>query len=422
MRAAKGRRRMAQTTRQGRPRTGRPSIPPERLLIVATLALVCFGLVMVYSASSATALLSNGDPLGFLVRQIVYAALGGVAFLLAMRMDPRTLRKLAVPLLLVSLFLLLVVLVPGIGTEVNGSRRWLSAGLLNLQPSEPAKVALVLWLAAIAADRRARLGEWRTLVPLLGITSAAGFLVLIEPDLGTAVVMVGAALATLVVAGARMRHLAVFAGGAAFLAILSIAAVPYRRERMTVFLDPWSDPEGAGFQVVQAEVALGSGGVRGVGLGEGLQKAFYLPEAHTDMILATIGEELGLIGVLAVLAGFAVFAYAGFRIALKASDPYQQALAAGLTSLVVLQAAVNVGAVMGLVPITGVPLPFVSFGGSSLIVLLASTGLLVNIGRRQQGRLRAIDGGRAGGDRGQRDRRSRHPGDRRRGGAARAGG
>jgi cell division protein FtsW len=401
---------------------GRRGLPPERALTITVLALVFFGLVMVYSASSATALLSDGDPLGPATRQLVYAALGGIAFVFFSRSSAATLRKIAGPGLAISLFLLLIVLVPGIGTEVNGSRRWLSlGGLAALQPSELAKLAIVLWIAALAADRRARLGEWRTIMPFILVTGAAAALILVEPDLGTAAVLGGAALATLIVAGARVRQVGLVAGGAVGLAALSILAVPYRRERMLVFLDPWSDPEGAGFQVVQAQVALGSGGIHGVGLGEGLQKAFYLPEAHTDMILATVGEELGLVGVFSLLAAFAVIAWAGFRIALAAPDTHQQAIAAGLTSLVVLQAAVNAGAVMGMVPITGVPLPFVSFGGSSLIVLLASAGILVNIGRNsRRSSLRALRGGAEGGDRRERDGRARHPGAGRRRGAGSA--
>ncbi len=395
---------------------------PEHVVVMAAIGLVAFGLVMVYSASSATALLSDGDPLGTVVRQVVYAALGGAAFIVASRTSAATMRRIAAPALVLTLFLLAIVLIPGVGTEVNGSRRWLVlGGIAQIQPSEPAKLALVLWIAALAAQRGKRLGEWSSLAPFILVTGLMGGLILIEPDLGTAVLVGGAALATLVAAGARLRQLAVVAVGAAGIAALSIAAVPYRRERLLAFMDPWSDPEGAGFQVVQAEVALGSGGITGVGLGQGLQKAFYLPEAHTDMILATVGEELGLVGVVGLLAAFVVFAWAGFRIALAAPDPHRQAIAAGLTSLVVLQTAVNAGAVMGLVPVTGVPLPFVSFGGSSLIILLASAGLLVNIGRnsRQQG-LRAVGGGASGADRGQRDRRARDTGARRRGGAVRA--
>jgi cell division protein FtsW len=228
--------------------------------------------------------------------------------------------------------------------------------------------------------------------------------------MGTAVVLCAMAVAMLIVAGARLRHLGGIVAVGALVAMIAILAEPYRRERLLAFLDPWSDPDGAGFQSVQAQVALGSGGVSGVGLGDGVQKAFYLPEAHTDMILATVGEELGLIGVLAVLIAFALFGIAGYRIALRSQDLHQQALAAGLTTLVLAQAAINIGAVVGVMPVTGVPLPFVSFGGSSLIVLLACTGLLVNIGRRSHsaaGRLAAVP---AGADRRRRDGRARDAG------------
>jgi cell division protein FtsW len=207
------------------------------------------------------------------------------------------------------------------------------------------------------------------------------------------------------------------------MGLFAIALAPYRRERLVAFLDPWSDPSGAGFQAVQAQVAFGSGGVSGVGLGDGLQKAFYLPEAHTDMILATVGEELGLIGVMAVVVAFGVVAISGYRIALKAGDLHRQLLAAGLTTMVVAQAAINMGAVLGVMPVTGVPLPFVSYGGSSLVILLASTGILVNIAQRSRPvtRLRAVPAEDASGDRRGRDRRPRDAGARRRGGVAGAG-
>jgi cell division protein FtsW len=261
-------------------------------------------------------------------------------------------------------------------------------------------------------------------VPFLAVTAVLALLILMEPDMGTAVALSAMTFAVLIIAGARLRHLAAIWAFAGLLAAIAIMAEPYRRDRFFAFLDPWSDPNGAGFQSVQAQVALGSGGFKGVGLGDGVQKAFYLPEAHTDMILATVGEELGLIGVVAVLVAFALFAVAGYRIALSARDLHQQALATGLTTLVLAQAAINIGAVVGVMPVTGVPLPFVSFGGSSLIVLLACTGLLVNIGRRSHSparRLAAVPG-RPGAD-----RRRRHGGARDAGAgggrrAARAGG
>jgi cell division protein FtsW len=401
------------------------SASPERLLTGVVLALVSFGLVMVYSTSSATALLNDGDPLGLVARQAAYVVVGVGAYAVFARMSPDGMRRLGPPAVATAAFLLLVVLVPSIGMEVNGSRRWISLGALGqLQPSELAKLALALWLAqAIARDPR-RLATPGGLVPALLVTAGLGALILVEPDMGTAVVLCSMAVAMLVVAGARLRHLGGIVAVGALVAIVAVLAEPYRRDRLLAFLDPWSDPDGAGFQSVQAQVALGSGGVSGVGLGDGVQKAFYLPEAHTDMILATVGEELGLIGVVGVLVAFALFAAAGYRIALRAADLHQQALAAGLTTLVLAQAAINVGAVVGVMPVTGVPLPFVSFGGSSLIVLLACTGLLVNIGRRSHataGRLAAVPR-RAGADRGRGDGRAR---DARAGGgrrAARAGG
>ena len=386
----------------------------ERLLTGAVLALVSFGVVMVYSTSSATALLNDGDPLGLVTRQVAYAVVGLGAYAVFARMSPEGMRRLGPPALAIAGFLLLVVLVPSIGMQVNGSRRWIDLGPIGqLQPSEVAKLALALWLAqAIARTPARRLRTPGGLVPLLLVTGALALLILVEPDMGTAVVLCAMAFAMLIVAGARMRHLGAIVAAGAVLAVMAVMIEPYRRDRLFAFLDPWSDPDGAGFQSVQAQVALGSGGLSGVGLGDGVQKAFYLPEAHTDMILATVGEELGLLGVLAVLVAFALFAVAGYRIALKARDLHQQVLAAGFTTLVLAQAAINVGAVVGVTPVTGVPLPFVSFGGSSLIILLACTGLLVNIGRRSHssaGRLAAVPP-REGADRRRGDGRPRDAG------------
>jgi cell division protein FtsW len=383
-----------------------------RLLTGVVLALVCFGLVMVYSSSSAVALLNQGDPLGPVTRQAAYALVGVGAFAIFARMDPGGLRRLGPALLGVSAFLLVVVLAPSIGTSANGSRRWIPlGGLGQLQPSELAKLALALWIAQAVARNPEMIRKPKGLVPYLTVTAVLALLILIEPDMGTAVTFCAVAFAMLIAAGARLRHLGTVVGVGLMLAVIAILAEPYRRDRLFAFLDPWSDPNGSGFQSVQAQVALGSGGLHGVGLGDGVQKAFYLPEAHTDMILATVGEELGLIGVLAVLVAFALFAVAGYRIALTARDLHQQVLAAGLTTLVVTQAAINIGAVVGVLPVTGVPLPFVSFGGSSLIVLLACTGILANIGRRSQRQprsLAAVPG--QGRDRGGRDGRSRDAG------------
>jgi cell division protein FtsW len=381
---------------------------------VIVLALVCFGLVMVFSASSATALLDDADPLGTVGRQALYAVLGLGAYLLCARMRARAVRDLALPAVLVSLLLLLVVLAPGIGSKVNGSRRWIDLGPIQIQPSEIAKLALVLWIAAAAAREGTRLTDPRRLRPFLLLTGVAVVLILAEPDLGTAVVIGVVSLVMLAIAGARPRHLAIATGLALTLATAAIALEPYRRDRLLAFLDPWHDTTGSGFQIVQAEIALGSGGFHGVGLGNGLQKVFYLPEAHTDMIVATVGEELGLLGVIGLIVAFGALAVCGFRIALGARDLSQQVLAVGLTALIVVQASINFGAVLGLLPVTGVPLPFVSFGGSSLVVYLACAGLLVNIGRdsaTERRPLRALEGAPAvDRDRRRRDRRARHAG------------
>jgi len=347
------------------------------LLVLVTLALVAFGLVMVYSASSARALLGADDPAYYLKRQALYAVAGLVALVLLSRTDYRRLRHAAGPLLLASFVLLVAVL--AIGTAVNGARRWIPLGTLTFQPSELAKLALALWIAGLLA-RRPTPQTLNDLVRPIGlVVGAACALILVEPDLGSALAIAIMVAAVLLVAGTPVRTLAAGSGIAGILVLAAIWLEPYRRARIFSFIDPWHDPQGAGFQSVQAMIALGSGGIFGVGLGESVQKIYYLPEASTDMIFAIVGEELGLVGVLAVIGAFALFAYAGLNIALRCHDPFGKGLAAGLTALVCGQAAVNISAVMGLAPLTGVPLPFVSYGGSSLVVSLASVGILLNI-------------------------------------------
>ena len=380
------------------------------LLVLVTLALVAFGLVMVYSASSARALLAANDPAYYLKRQALYAVIGLIALVLFSRFDYRRLQRAAGPLLLTSFFLLVAVL--GIGIAVNGARRWLPLGPFAFQPSELAKLALALWIAGFLARGPAPKSLGELVRPIGMVVGASCALILIEPDLGSALAIAIMASAVLLVSGTPLR---VLLGGGGIGMTLVLAAIwlePYRRARIFSFLDPWHDPQGAGFQAVQAMIALGSGGIFGVGLGESVQKIYYLPEASTDMIFAIIGEELGLIGALAVIAAFALFAYAGFNIALRCRDPFGKRLAAGLTALVCGQAAVNVSAVMGLAPLTGVPLPFVSYGGSSLVISLASVGILLNI---------AVNHGVAAvsevPDRRRRDRRARASGTRSRGSA-----
>ena len=385
----------------------------QRVLVLVTLALVAFGLVMVYSATSAAAAIGQGDPMTYLKRHAIYAVLGIGLMIAASRVDNRKLRLLAPPLVAGSIVLCLVVI--AVAPEVNGAKRWLYLGPVSFQPSEVAKLALLLfaaaWLARNGAPRT--LGElWR---PLGFLATVFAGLFLLQPDLGTTIALLLMLAGMLVVAGVPARTLAAAGALAGTLGLAAIWISPYRRERIFSFLDPWRDPTDTGFQTVQATIGLGSGGLTGQGLGESVQKINYLPEAHTDMILAIIGEELGLIGTTAVIAAFGAFAFAGFTIALRCRDPFGKLVAAGITSLVCGQAAVNLAAVLGIAPLTGIPLPFVSFGGTSLLVLLAAVGILLNIAVDERAPSRA-----AVPDRRRRDGRARAPVARRGGGAARA--
>jgi len=381
----------------------RPASPPVEysLLLTATLCLLAFGVVMVFSASSSTSLLGeSGDGAEYLKRTLLFGALGLVAMRVLSVRGLQAARSLTPALLAVSLVLLFAVLLPGIGMEANGARRWIAAGPLQIQPSELAKLALILYGAHVIATRPRIVRDIRSMLPYLIVVGLACGLIVIEPDLGSALVAAFAVAALLLVGGAKPRHLMLIAIALAVVAALAIAIEPYRQARLTGFLNPGADASGANFQGTQATIALGSGGLFGVGLGESVQKAFYLPEAHTDMIAAVIGEELGLLGITVLVGLFVLFGYAGFRTAQRARDRYSKLLAAGLTSLVLAQATLNLFAVMGLAPLTGVPLPFVSYGNSSLFMMLASVGLLLNVARghgvgsSRAAKLRVVEGGR----------------------------
>jgi cell division protein FtsW len=378
----------------------RAALPAEyNIMLTATLCLLAFGAVMVFSASSTTRVLSDGglsDSAYYLKRTLLFGGVGLLVMHLAARHGLQVVRRLTPMLLGASIFLLLAVLVAG--TSVNGSSRWLGSGFLQIQPSELAKVALILYAADLLARKPKRVRSLEGMAPLLMVTGAASLLIVVEPDLGTTLVIAFAVAATLVAAGARLRDLALIGGVLAFFGLAMTVIEPYRMARLTAFLSPGADATGAGFQAAQAKIALGSGGIFGVGIGNGVQKAFYLPEAHTDMISAVIGEELGLLGILGVVGLFCTFGYAGLMIAKGARDNYGKILAAGLTSLVLVQATINLFAVMGLAPLTGVPLPFVSYGNSSLLVTLFAVGLILNVARggtAGAGKLRVVQGGRS---------------------------
>ena len=351
------------------------------MLLTATLCLLAAGAVMVYSASSARDLLgSGGDGTAFLVKYVIYGGLGLLALHLLTRVRLERVRALTPTLVFIALGLVFLTLIPGLGVEVNGGRRWLGAGPLQFQPSELLKLALVLYAARLLASTPERVKTIKALAgPLALVVGSGVVLVAMQPDLGTALVICMTMAAMLVAAGVPLRQLAYIGGGLAVLIAIFAVLEPYRRARLTAFVDPWQDAGGAGFQSVQGQIAVGSGGMFGVGLGQSVQKIFYLPEAHTDFVLAVVGEELGVAGIGVLLFLYGMIAWAGLRAAKAAKGAYAKLTAAGLTSLILCQASLNVFTVLGLAPLTGVPLPFISYGSSNLMVLLAAMGLLLNI-------------------------------------------
>ena len=359
----------------------------HRLLLTATFCLLAGGAVMVYSASSARTLLQgDGDGTAYLVKYIAYGAVGLVAMQLLSRYGLASIRRYTPLIVLVAFGLLVAVLIPGVGIEINGAKRWLGAGPLQFQPAEIMKLALVLHCSAVIAARPKIARSLRTLAgPVLGVGAAAVLLIAVQPDLGTALVICFTLAALLIAAGVPIRQLLIVAAVGAGFVLLFALVEPYRRARLTAFLNPWADAGGAGFQAVQGQIAIGSGGLFGLGPGQSVQKIFYLPEAHTDFIMAVIGEELGVAGICGLLLLYGMIGYAGLRTAKAAKGAYAKLLAAGITSLILCQALLNTYAVLGLAPLTGVPLPFISSGSTSLIVLLCSMGLLLNIAGRRLG-------------------------------------
>jgi cell division protein FtsW len=396
--AAKGKRRAKPARKAGAPRRARArrqaaSQPLEhRLLLTAILCLLAGGAVMVYSASSARTLLENGgDGTSYLVKYLIYGALGLVAMQLIARHGLVHARRYTRLILAAAFVMLVLVHVPGIGVSVNGARRWMGAGPLVFQPSEVMKLALVLHCSAVLSERPHLAKSLRGVGgPILGVGGAALLLIAAQPDLGTVLVTAFTIGALLVAAGLPLRQLGLVAGVGAFLVLIFALIEPYRVARLTSFMNPWAHASSSGFQAVQGQIAVGSGGFFGLGLGESVQKIFYLPEAHTDFILAVIGEELGVAGICGLLALYGIIGYAGLRTAKNAKGDYAKLLAAGLTSLILCQALLNVYAVLGIAPLTGVPLPFISSGSTSLIVLLCSMGLLLNIASGGSAHLRAV--------------------------------
>jgi cell division protein FtsW len=368
-----------------------PNPIEHSILITATLCLLAAGAVMVFSASSARTVLSGqGDGTSFMVRYVLYGAIGFVGMQVIARRGLDLVAKLTGPLLVASFVALVLVKLPGFGVSVNGAQRWLGAGPLVFQPSELMKLALVLYAAKILAARPALLRRPQNLGPLALVAGSAVLLIASQPDLGTALVICFTMGAMLVAAGMPIRWLATAAGGGAGVVLMYAMTASYRRDRLMTFLDPWAHAGDEGFQAVQGQIAIGSGGLFGRGLGASVQKNLFLPEAHTDFILAIVGEELGVVGICGILFLYGLVAYAGLRVAKNAHGLYAKLLAAGVTSLFLSQAMLNVFTVLGLAPLTGVPLPFISYGSTNLIVLLMAMGVLLNVASGGNVALRAV--------------------------------
>ncbi|MGE5403798.1 MAG: putative lipid II flippase FtsW [Candidatus Saccharibacteria bacterium] len=356
--------------------------PPDIALFLTILALLCIGLIMVFSSSAVKSGVNFNDEYYFVKRQLLWAVIGIGVLIVAMKFNYEKLRHLGLPALIFAVLCLIAVLIPGLGKNVLGATRQLNLGPASFSPSELTKTCLILFFAANLPKHMNRLKDFTTgLLPYLVIVGIICGLIMLQPDLGTTVVIAATAFLLLMVAGAKWSHLVGLAGLGASLVGLAIWLEPFRMARFIAFWDPWKYAKGFGFQTIQSLYALGSGGLFGVGLGQSRQKFFYLPEQHTDFIFAIFGEELGYLGVILVIALFVLFIWRGFRIALKAPDAFGSLLAAGITIMVSVQAAINMLVVSGSMPVTGIPLPFISYGGASLIFTLAAIGLLLNVSR-----------------------------------------
>ena len=379
------------------PRTTK-RVAMDHTLLIVTITLALVGLVMVFSASAVVAGNRFHDPGYFLKRQLAWLTFGFLLLHLASHIDYIWWKRLAIPLLGLMTVLLVMVLIPSIGVAAKGARRWLRLGPIAIQPAELAKLIAVIYLAAYLAKKEERITNFSSgLIPVLIVVGLLSGLVLLQPDLGTVVVVGSVACGLLFLGGARLSHLF----SLVLVALVAVAVLvwrsPYRLQRLMTFFDPGKDPTGTGFQVNQSFLAFGSGGPFGVGLGEGKQKLFFLPEAHTDFVLALVGEELGLVGTGAIILLFALFVVRGFQIAARARMPFGRYLGMGITLLIGIQALVNACVVTGLLPTKGLTLPFVSYGGSSLVISMVGVGILLNISRdRQAGREEAGYRGRSG--------------------------
>lgn len=363
------------------------------VIVILTYALVALGIVIIFSASSVTSgalAESKYDAFFYLKRQVIWAVLGTICFIVASRVDLFKLSKLSLLGVFFSTILLFAVLIPGIGHEALGARRWIGVGPFSFQPAEISKMFLVIYMADYLSRRGDKIMEFKRLIPIIAFTGIIIYLIEKEPDLGTSLVIGGTLMGMLFMAGARLNHLLILGFSGVMVVAIRILDEGYRITRFLSFLNPWKDPLGSGYHIIQSLIAIGSGGVTGLGLGQSRQKFFYLPEQYTDFVFSILGEELGLLGTLAVVVLFAIILYRGFKIAYGAGHSYLKLLAAGCTFIIAFQAFMNMGVVIGMLPCTGIPLPFISFGGSSLLTSLTFMGLLVNISKYSPRRSRSM--------------------------------
>lgn len=352
---------------------------PDKWLFAATIGLALFGLVMVYSASAITAERETGSQFHYLVKQVMWTAIGLVTMFIAMHVDYRLLRNRRIVYALLIITALMLLSVFGF-SKSNGAHRWIKLPKFSIQPSELAKLTLAIFLAYFLEQRAGEEGSfWKTFVPCGFVTAVLALLIVVEPDLGTALMLIVIFGVVVFIAGARFLHLAMAAAPALIGVAGLLIFVPFRLKRLLIFLDPWQDAQGAGYQITQALMALGSGGAHGLGFAQGKQKLFFLPFAHSDFIFAVIGEELGLAGGIGVVLAFGLFFWRGLRTAMRSPDRFSMLLSLGLVTSIVAQALFNISVVLALLPTKGIPLPFISYGGSSLVPTLAAAGLLLNI-------------------------------------------
>lgn len=355
---------------------------PDYSIIFIVVTLLAIGLIMILSASSIRSYNLYGDSFYLFKRQLVFAIIGITFMLLFMNINYRIYQKFAKLILLLTIGILIAVLMPGIGRMAGGSRRWIDFGILGIQPSEMAKMGLVFYMARFISQKQEKLSSFiQGVVPLVIVFALVFGLILLEPDLGTGVTMAGTFFIMLFTAGVKIIHLFYLIAGGFPLLLYFIMSEDYRRERLFAFLNPWLDPLDTGYHIIQSLIALGTGGIFGVGLGNSRQKFLYLPEPGTDFIFAVLGEELGLIGAMVVILLYFALAWRGLKIALSVNDMFGSMLALGLTSMIVLQAFINIGVVTSSIPITGITLPFISYGGTSLVIMLSGIGILLNISK-----------------------------------------